>query len=143
MDIPEGPLRIEKSDFGARNRTINRSVPLAVRIVILQGVLVVAIAVMLLLFDRAHALAVLVAGVVVVIPGAGFAWRVAATKADVGQELSAARRLLGGGVAKLLMTFGLLAFALVWIRPEPIAFFATMIVLQTPYWLVPLFESPP
>ena len=92
------------------------------------------------LFDGSRALSALVAGVVVVVPSAWFAWRVETANAVGGEELDAARRLLGSGVAKLVLTVGLLVVALVWFRPEPVVFFATLIVLQLAYWLAPLLE---
>lgn len=110
------------------------------RIVVLQGVVAVTIAMLLLVFGRAYALASLAAGIVVIVPGSYFAWRVAATNATCGQELNAARRLLGGGIAKQVLTFGLLVVAFAWLRPNPVAFFATMIALQAVYLLTPMLE---
>jgi F0F1-type ATP synthase assembly protein I len=103
----------------------------------MQGVVAVTISMLSLVVGPAYALASLVAGVVVIVPGIYLAWRVGATRATSGQELNAARRLLAGGVAKLLLTFGLLVVAFACFRPEPVAFFATMIALQAVYWLVP------
>ena len=80
----------------------------------------------------------LLAGIVVIAPSAGFAWRVSATSVPVGQELGAARRLIGGGIAKLLVTFGLLVVAFAWLRPEPVAFFVTMMAMQAVYWFSPI-----
>ena len=114
--------------------------PLPFQMVVVQGVVAVTIAVLLLVFGRAYALASLAAAVVVILPGSYFAWRVVATNATRGEEVNAARRLLGGSVAKLLSTFGLLVVAFAWLRPAPVAFFATMIVLQAVYWLAPLLE---
>jgi F0F1-type ATP synthase assembly protein I len=78
------------------------------------------------------------AGIVVIAPSVGFARRVAAADAPAGQELDAARALLGSGIAKLVLTFGLLVVAFAWFHPEPVAFFATMIALQAVYWLAPM-----
>jgi F0F1-type ATP synthase assembly protein I len=50
----------------------------------------------------------------VIVPGSYFAWRVVAMDAARGDELNAARRLLGGGVAKLVMTFALLVVTFAW-----------------------------
>jgi F0F1-type ATP synthase assembly protein I len=96
---------------------------------------------MFLVFGPAYALASLAAAVVVIVPGCYMAWRVFATRATAGQELNAARRLLGGGIAKLILTFGLLVVAFAWVRPEPGAFFATMIALQAVYWLAPVLAG--
>ena len=65
-----------------------------------------------------------------IVPSAWFAWRVTAIQAPAGQELDAARRLFGSGIAKVMATFGLLAMAFVGARPEPVAFFVTMIGVQ-------------
>jgi F0F1-type ATP synthase assembly protein I len=111
---------------------------LAFRIVAVQGVLAVLLATMFLLLSRPQAMAGLLAGVVVIAPNVGFAWRVSATNVPEGQELDAARRLLGSGIAKLIVTFGLLVVAFAWFRPEPVAFFVTMIALQAVYWLAPM-----
>jgi F0F1-type ATP synthase assembly protein I len=124
----------------ARTRIAERIVPLPFRIVAIQGGVTAALAMMFLVFDQAQAVASLIAGVVVIVPGSYFAWRVVAMDAARGDELNAARRLLGSGVAKLVMTFGLLVVAFAWVRPAAVAFFATMIVLQAVYWLAPVFE---
>lgn len=110
------------------------------RIVVVQGVVAVTIAMLLLVFGHAYAVASLAAGVVVIVPGSYFAWRVVATNATRGEELDAARRLLGGGVAKVLLTFALLVVAFAWLRPTPVAFFATMIALQAVYLMTPVLE---
>lgn len=110
---------------------------MAFRIVAVQGVLAAMLTTMFLLLGRAHAVSALMAGVVVIAPGVVFAWRVVRTSALPGQELSAARRLMASGVVKSLATVVLLIVAFAWFRPEPLAFFATMIALQAVYWLVP------
>jgi ATP synthase protein I len=122
----------------ARIRIAERNVPLPFRIVAVQCGVAVTLAMMFLMLGHAHAMASLVAGVVVIVPGFYFAWRVVAVDATRGDELNAARRLLAGGVTKQLLTFGLLVVAFVWFRPAPVAFFATMIVLQAVYWLAPI-----
>jgi F0F1-type ATP synthase assembly protein I len=115
-------------------------VPLPYRIVAVQSGVTATLAMALLMSARTDAIASLVAGVVMIVPGGYFAWRVVTTDASGGDALHAARRLLGGEVAKLLMTFGLLVVAFVCFRPAPVAFFATMIVLQAVYWLAPMLE---
>jgi len=117
-------------------------VSLPFRLVVAQGIVVATITMLFLVCGRAYALASLAAGVVVIVPGTYFAWRVVASNATHGAELGTARQLLGDGVAKLLLTFGLLVVAFAGLRPDPLAFFATMIVLQAVYWLAPLLERP-
>ena len=93
---------------------------------------------MFLLMGRAHAVSALLADVVVIAPNVWFAWRVVKGSAPVGQELNSARRLIASMIAKLLLSIGLLIVAFAYFRPEPVAFFATMIALQTVYWLTPV-----
>ena len=140
MDVDGAPPRVSESDFGARNRIIERSVPLPFRVVAVQGVLAVALTLVFLLLSRAHAMSSLLAGVVMIAPNVFFAWRVA-VNVPAGQEMSAARRLVGSGIAKSLVTLALLIVVFARYRPEPFAFFATMILMQGVYWLAPLFES--
>jgi F0F1-type ATP synthase assembly protein I len=127
-----------ESDFGAHIGIIARSVPLAFRILAVQGAFAAALAMMFLLMGRAHAVSALLAGVVVIAPNVGFAWRVTKANAPVGQELDSARRLVGSMIVKLLLSIGLLVIAFAYFRPDPVAFFATMIALQTVYWLAPV-----
>jgi len=139
MDVEGAPPRVSESDFGARKRIIERSVPLAFRVVAVQGVLAVTLTMMFLLFSRAHALSSALAGAVMLVPNMYFAWRVA-VDVPAGQESSAARRLLGSGIAKSLATIGLLIAVFAYFRPQPLAFFATMIVLQGVYWFAPFLD---
>jgi len=141
VDLDEAPPRISESDFGARNSNIERSVPLPFKIVAVQGLLAVMLASTFSLLGRTHAAAVLLAAAVVIVPSAVFAWRVAATNVPVGQEMSAARRLLGSGIAKSLVTVGLLIGVFANLRPEPVAFFVTMFAMQCVFWFSPLFGS--
>ena len=72
----------------------------------------------------------------IVLPNAFFAWRVSAAQAaDATVE---AQRLIVGSVAKLLLGVALLVAAFAWYRPEPIAFFATLIVVQAVHWVASL-----
>ncbi|HTO58620.1 MAG TPA: ATP synthase subunit I [Pseudomonadales bacterium] len=112
---------------------------MAFRVVAVQGVLAVTLTMMFLLFSRAHALSCALAGAVMLVPNMYFAWRVA-VDVPAGQESSAARRLLGSGIAKSLATIGLLIAVFAYFRPQPLAFFATMIVLQGVYWFAPFFD---
>ena len=140
MDVEEAPPRVSESDFGARKRIIERSVPLAFRVVAAQGVLAVTLPMMFLLVSRAHALSSLLAGIVMIAPNAFFAWRVA-VDVPAGQEMSAARRLMASAIAKQLATVALLIVAFAAFRPEPLGFFATMIAMQGVVWLAPLFDT--
>ena len=74
--------------------------------------------------------------VAVVIPNGFFAWRVGTTRAA--DAMYEARRLIAGSVAKLLIGVGILIAAFAFYRPEPKAFFATLIVVQAVHWLAPL-----
>ena len=134
------PFRTSFSDLGARIGITERSVPLAFRIVAVQGVLAAMLTMTLLMLGRAYAVSALAAGVVVIAPSFIFAWRIVRTHASPGEELGVARRLMVGGVAKLLATVGLLVVAFVYVRPEPVAFFATMIALQAVYWFAPMLD---
>ena len=136
----EAPFRTTTSDLGARIRITERSVPLAFRIVAVQGVLAAILTMMFLMSGRANAVSALVAGVVVIAPSFGFAWSVARRRVSPGDELSAARRLLAGGVAKLLATVSLLVVVFVYAHPEPVAFFVTMITMQVAYWFAPMLN---
>jgi ATP synthase protein I len=140
MDVGEAPPRVSESDFGARNRIIERSVPLAFRVVAVQGVLAVVLTMMFLLLSRTHAMSSLLAGVVVIVPSLFFAWRVA-LDVPAGQEMSAARRLLGSAIAKQLATVALLIIAFAELRPEPLGFFATMIAMQGVVLFAPFFDT--
>lgn len=138
VDTTEAPPRISESEFRPRKRFSHGSVPLAFRIVAVQGVLAVLLSTMFLLLGRTQAMSGLMAGIVVIAPSIGFAWRVVVADVPAGQELDAARQLVGSGIAKLVLTFGLLVVAFAWFRPEPVAFFVTMIALQAVYWLAPV-----
>jgi len=140
MDVDEAPPRVSESDFGARNRIIERSVPLAFRVVAAQGVLAVTLPTMFLLVSRAHALSSLLAGIVMIAPNAFFAWRVA-VDVPAGQEMSAARGLMASAIAKQLATVALLIIAFAALRPDPLSFFATMIAMQGVVWLAPFFDT--
>jgi ATP synthase protein I len=113
---------------------------LAFRIVAVQGALAAILTMMFLMSGRANAVSALVAGVVVIAPSFGFAWSVARRRVSPGNELSAARRLLAGGVAKLLATVSLLVVVFVYAHPEPVAFFVTMITMQVAYWFAPMLN---
>jgi F0F1-type ATP synthase assembly protein I len=141
VDLEEAPPRVDESDFGARNRTIERSVPLPFRIVAVQGVLAIALALTFVFQGREHAIAVALAALVMIVPSVLFAWRVASTNVPIEQATSAARKLLGSGIAKSLATVGLMVGVFAFLRPEALPFFVTMIALQSVFWFAPLFGS--
>ena len=95
----------------------------------------------LMMAGRPQAVSALLGAVVVIVPSLWFAWRVTTIQAPAGQELDAARRLLGGGIAKVMATFGLLVIAFACARPEPVAFFVTMIGVQVSHLFAPLLGS--
>ena len=115
--------------------------PLPYRIVVVQLSTAVVASLLLWWKSAAHALGAMTAAVVVLVPSGWFAWRVATTRArDPVQE---AQALLGSGVARLIASGVLMGIAIVWLRPEPLAFFGTLIAMQFAYWLVPLWSGPP
>ncbi|NJN50598.1 MAG: hypothetical protein HC809_01185 [Gammaproteobacteria bacterium] len=90
----------------------------------------------------AEGLSSLVAGLAVVIPNAYFAWRVVAVGKQ-GVPLDQARALLGNTVVKLLLSLGLLVLIFSTYRPEPLAFFATFIVVLVVHLMASLVDGPP
>jgi F0F1-type ATP synthase assembly protein I len=116
-------------------------VPLPYRIVVVQ-LSTAAIASLLLWWkSAAHALGAMTAAVVVLAPSAWFAWRVA-TRLET-DPMREAQTLLANGVARLVATGVLMGVAIVWLEPEPFAFFGTLIAMQFAYWFVPLWGGPP
>ncbi len=115
--------------------------PLVFRILAMQGAVAAMLTTMFLTVGRSDAVSALLGAVVVIVPSLWFAWRVTTINAPVGQELDAARRLLGGGIAKVIATFGLLVAAFAWAHPEPVAFFVTMFGVQMAHMLAPLSGS--
>jgi len=84
----------------------------------------------LLLLSPAQALAALAAGAVCIVPGGYFAWR--------SERERSAGRLLGQGVAKFVLTLVLMALVFASMKPPPLGFFATFVLMQAMYVLVPL-----
>jgi F0F1-type ATP synthase assembly protein I len=115
---------------------------LPIKIVTVQAVTAAILAMMFLMLGGRHAVASTLAGVVVLIPSGWFAWRVVASNGDDASTVDVARRLLANGVVKLLLTVGLLVVTFAWFRPEPVAFFATLIALQAVHWCTPLLDRP-
>jgi F0F1-type ATP synthase assembly protein I len=134
------PLTTTDLQCGARIRIVGRNLPLPFKIVTVQAVAATVLALMFLLSGGRHATASGLAGMVALLPGAWFAWRVVAEDGRERSAVDTARRLLGSGIAKLLFTVGLLVVTFVWFRPEPVAFFATLVALQAVYWFVPLLD---
>jgi F0F1-type ATP synthase assembly protein I len=115
---------------------------LPVKIVTVQVVAATVLALMFLVLGGRYAAASTLAGMVVLIPSGWFAWRVVAKDGRDEDAVDVARRLLGSGIAKLLLMAGLLVVTFVWFRPEPVAFFATLIALQAVHWCAPLLDRP-
>jgi F0F1-type ATP synthase assembly protein I len=134
---PEGHVN---RTSGHASGLIELSVPLPFRILAVQGVFAATLAIMFLLKSRAHAVSALLAGIAVIAPNVVFAWQVVRASVPVGQELNSARHLIGSMIAKVLLSIGLLVVAFAYFRPEPLAFFAAMIVLQAVYLLTPVLE---
>lgn len=97
----------------------------ATRIVAYQGAVALVMAVALAPLGRAQSLAALIAGLVVLVPNAYFAWR-------AGVEPSPTR-LLAHGVGRSVATLVLMAAAFAVTRPAPLGFFAALIVMQLMY----------
>lgn len=88
----------------------------------------------------------LLAGLAVVVPNAYFARQVLAQREHRdGQHapLDQARALIGGGVVKLLLSIALLGVIFSSYRVEPLAFFATFIVVHAVHLIAPLVDWPP
>jgi ATP synthase protein I len=97
-------------------------VPLSYRIVTLQVAAALIAAAGLALWSTADAIAALAAGVACGVPNGYFAWR-------VNHERSASR-LLGAGVVRFVGTIVLMALAFAMVKPSPLGFFGTFVVLQ-------------
>lgn len=115
--------------------------PLPYRVLVVQIGTTLIVSSLLWWISVADALAAMTAGVVVIVPSAGFAWRVVAGGSE--DATHEAHALLGSGVARLIATGVLMALAIAWCRPEPLPFFGTLIALQLGYWIVPLTAGPP
>ena len=76
----------------------------------------------------------------IAVPNGFFAWRISATRAVDATHAAQheAQRLIIGSVVKLVLGIALMVAAFVWYRPEPIAFFSTLIVVQAVHWVAPL-----
>jgi ATP synthase protein I len=96
--------------------------PLSYRIVTVQVITALVAAAGLSWWSKPEAFGALAAGVACVVPNGYLAWRVT-------RERSASR-LLGAGVAKFVGTIALMAAAFALVRPSPLGFFGTFVVLQ-------------
>jgi F0F1-type ATP synthase assembly protein I len=99
-------------------------------IVALQLATAVGVAAGLLLVDAAQAIAALLAGAVVVLPNAYFAWR-------AGSERSPGR-LLAHGMMRFVLTVTLMAAAFAVFKPAPLGFFSAFVLMQAMYAAGPL-----
>lgn len=104
--------------------------PLPYRIVTLQLITVLGVAVVLLLSSRFEALSALAAGLVCVVPNGYFAW--AASTARSGP------RLLGQGFAKLVLVMFFMAGTFALMKPAPLGFFSAFIAVQAMALVAPL-----
>jgi len=116
-------------------------VPLPYRIVVVQLSTAVIASLLLGLKSAAYALGAMTAGIVVLVPSAWFAWRVATRRET--DPIGEAQALLANGVGRLIATGVLMGVAIGWLEPEPFAFFGTLIAMQFVYWVVPLWSGPP
>lgn len=104
--------------------------PLAYRIVILQVCTALLMAAGMFFLSEDQALAALLAGLVCVIPAGYYAWRVAGERSP--------GKLLGQGVFKFVLTLVLMALVFAWLKPPPLGFFATLVLMQLMYVVGPL-----
>ena len=104
--------------------------PLSYRIVTLQLCTAVLMAGALLLVSMGQAVAALLAGLVCVLPGGYYAWRVESERSP--------GRLLGQGVVKSILTLVLMALVFAFLKPALIGFFATFVLMQLMYIVGPL-----
>jgi F0F1-type ATP synthase assembly protein I len=81
------------------------------------------------------------AGVAVIVPNAFFAWRASTGHATL-PATDQARRLIGSSVAKVVLGVVLLTAIFVTYRPEPLAFFVTLILVQAVHWIAPWIDVP-
>lgn len=118
--------------------------PLPYRVLVVQTLVAGLIAAALvLLVSVADACAALLAGIVVLIPNAYFAWRV--VNLDVGDDPQrASRRLVIQGVQKQLVMLGLMIAVFTGGAPAPWPFFGTLIALLGTHGLAAaLLGGPP
>lgn len=115
--------------------------PLPYRVLVVQTLFAGVIAASLLLVGQAEAVAALLAGIVVVIPNAYFAWRVVTVDADDDPE-RVSRRLVFHGVQKQVLMLGSMVVIFVWVTPAAWPFFGTMIGLLSVHGLTSMMAGP-
>lgn len=120
---------------GCKRGGSERHLPLI--IVALQAMTSLVVAAGLLLIDNwlsggapGAARAALLAGAVVVIPAAWFAWRARSERSP--------GRLLAHGAMKVLLTLTSMALVFAVLEPQPLVFFGTFLVMQVMYVVGPL-----
>jgi len=131
-----GPGRAVGTDTqGGSARGSERRLPLI--IVALQAMTSLVVAAGLAVIDNWRGAAwaqapeaALLAGAVVVVPAAWFAWRAAAERS--------AGRLLAHGAMKVLLTLTSMALVFAVFEPRPLVFFGTFLLMQVMYVVGPL-----
>jgi F0F1-type ATP synthase assembly protein I len=113
---------------GAIRDGSERHLPLI--IVGLQAMTSLVVAAGLLLIDNWLSGAALLAGAVVAIPAAWFAWRSRSERSP--------GRLLAHGAMKVLVTLTSMALVFAVLEPQPLVFFGTFLVMQVMYVVGPL-----
>ncbi len=117
---------------GAARGDRERRLPLV--IVGLQAMTSLVVAAGLSLIENWHEgaepKAALLAGAVVVLPGAWFAWRATAERSP--------GRLLAHGAARLILTLTSMVLVFMVLEPEPLGFLSTLILMQAMYVVGPL-----
>jgi F0F1-type ATP synthase assembly protein I len=97
---------------------------------------------LLLLASPGAALAAALAATAIVLPNAWFTWRLSRMGRERAQQdpSAQARRAVAQSVQRLLSTLLLVAGLVLWLRPEPVAFLGTLLLLQAAFFVAPLFE---
>ncbi len=117
---------------GAPRADRERRLPLV--IVALQAMTSLVVAAGLSLIENWHEgaepKAALLAGAVMVLPGAWFAWRATAERSP--------GRLLAHGAARLILTLTSMVLVFMVLEPEPLGFLLTLILMQAMYVVGPL-----
>jgi len=97
----------------------------AYRIVVYQAATALLIAAGLAWVSLDQGVAALLAGAVCVVPNGYYAWRISGERSP--------GRLLGLGVARVMVTLSLMAVAFATAKPAPLGFFVTFIAMQLMY----------
>jgi F0F1-type ATP synthase assembly protein I len=102
-----------------------------------------AAAALLLPASPGAAFAALLAAIVVAAPNAWFAWRLARA-AEGWTHLGAvdqARVTVAQSIQKLILMLLLMIGLFAWLRPEPLPFIGTLLLLHGAFFLTPLLET--